>query len=408
MNFGVLVEVCISCGGSASTASSDPAGGSTGSYDPVMMGGGGGGPVVDDSMRSRRESPARRPPRGGAAPSVASSSAAVAARGGQQPEEPAVPSEAERMADLRAILPDATDEELRGILRENDRASENTRRSAIDSRMAHAASSATAAASREDSVRSSGSGPSARGSMLSRGNSTGGGSTRGSRRSWVPCQPAPSRPGVFSVGGPIETGGTYNVGRTDEMELEIKRIEAVSHVQEALNQKLGYDLRESGRYEEMDRMYKEGERMLASTGLQRQRVRPSMVAWDAPPESKNAMMKKEPKLPAAGEPLPLPLAFGAHEDNGSMQNGGSGNSEICLGKFVDPGPDEDEDEMKREESSTGSWNAISVDSTPMGPYDQIVRCWKCRAGLRVHLEVGLVACPRCRTISPATDIANIG
>ena len=224
-----------------------------------------------------------------------------------------------------------------------------------------------------------------------------------------PCRPAPSRPGVFREGGPIDTGGSFNIGETDPIQLEIKRIEAVSQVQDALNDRLGYNLRESGKYEECERLYKEGEQMLASTGLERRtkKVLPTMMVWDAPPVSRNTMMKKEPTLPPPGEPLPLPLSFGGHEDG--MQ-GSIGTGEICLGKFVDTAPDEDEDEQKREETTVDneSWAEVSIDDSPMGPYDQVVRCWKCRAGLKVHIEVGLVACPRCRGISPATDIANIG
>lgn len=295
---------------------------------------------------------------------------------------PISPAVDQRLQELRAILPDSSDAELREMLEADDRASNNTRQSAEDAHVARTLPTST---------------PMRR---LSRG-------SQRSRRSWVPCQPAPSRPGVFREGGPVETGVTYNVGVTDPLQLEIKRIEAVSQVQDALNDKLGYNLRESGKYEEMEREYAEGKRTLATTGLERRekKVLPTMKMWDAPPVSRKSMSKKEPNLPEPGEPLPLPLSFGGHEEG--MQNGG--NSEICLGKFVDVAPDEDEDEQKREEGlDSESWAGVSVDESPMGPYEQVVRCWKCRAGLKVHIEVGLVACPRCRTISPATDIANIG
>ena len=128
---------------------------------------------------------------------------------------------------------------------------------------------------------------------------------------------------------------------------------------------------------------------------------PKPVMWDAPPLSAASMRKREPKLDDIGEPLPLPLTFGGREEGG--------NGEIALGKFVDVAPDENEDEQKREEElDSDSWQDVSVDPSPKGSYDHVVRCWKCRAGLRVHIEVGLVACPRCRTISPATDVAKIG
>lgn len=312
-----------------------------------------------------------------------------------------VPDDTERINQLRDILcmPDASIEELRAILRDNDRASENSRRSANDEEMARLAASARDAVPTTTTETASSSPPPR--PRLSQ-------SRTGSRRSWQQCQPAPSRPGIFRVGGPIQTGGTYNIGVTDEMDLEIKRIEAVSQVQDALNDKLGYDLRESGQYEEMEREFQEGERMLATTGMARRekKVLPAMMKWEAPPVSRSSMSKKEPNLPEPGEPLPLPTSFGGYE--GGMHNGG--NSEICVGKFVDPGPNHDEDEEKREEFSVDneSWAGISIDATPMGPYEHVVRCWKCRAGLRVHIEVGLVACPRCRTISPTTELVYTG
>mmetsp|Transcript_2633 Transcript_2633/g.5754 ORF Transcript_2633/g.5754 Transcript_2633/m.5754 type:complete len:335 (-) Transcript_2633:328-1332(-) len=280
------------------------------------------------------------------------------------------PSEEERIAELRAALPYHSIEELREILREND--------------------------SVESSRPSVSGGSSPRCSTASRGSR---------RRSWQPCQPAPSRPGIFRVGGPIETGGNYDVGVTDEVELQIRRIDAFYSVQEALKDKLGYDL--TGQKEQMEREFKEGEEMLASTGLGRteKNILPAMMMWEAPPVYEESMMKKEPAMPELGEPMCLPMSFGCEE---GIQN--AGNSEICLGKFVDPGPDREEDEQKREEDTVGneSWDdKVSVDSAPMGPDEHVVRCWKCRAGLKVHIEVGLVACPRCKTVSPATEIANI-
>lgn len=160
------------------------------------------------------------------------------------------------------------------------------------------------------------------------------------------------------------------------------------------DEKLGYNLRESGQYEKMDRQYKEGERMLAETGLERRekKLLPIMHQWDPPAASRKSLMKKEPSLPQPSEPIGLPLTFGE-----------SGNSGICVGKFLL----NDEEEHKREEVDESNWADVSVDSSPLGPYDQVVRCWKCKATLKVHIEVGLVACPRCRSVSPATDIVII-
>ena len=140
------------------------------------------------------------------------------------------PSQAEleqRMSELRAILPDASDEELRQMLGENDQASRNTRQSVADANIARRTTQAEATSA------ASSPGSNARNTRQSGTTTTTGGSRR-SRRSWHPCQAAPSRPGVFSVGGPVQ-GGNFDIGETDPIELEIKRIEAVSQVQEALS-----------------------------------------------------------------------------------------------------------------------------------------------------------------------------
>ena len=401
----------------AASTSSDPAGGGsssvTSSSDPAAV-------TLNNSDRGGRDDADRGSSRGGeGSNNISTTGGAAMNNSGDANPSPssnsthpvresssAAEEELEqRLADLRAILPDASDEELRQILGENDRASNNTQQSRADAATATATQAAVSSSSNNNTSPTS---------RPSAGNSRGQGSARASRtsssrsrRSWQPCQQPPSRPGVFSVGGPVTRGGSYNVGTTDLLQLEIKRIEAVSQVQEALNEKLGYNLMESGKYEEMARQYKEGERMLAMTGLERRekekKVVPTMMVWDAPPFSRKSLMKKEPTLPPPGKPLPLPLSFGGQEE--------MTNRELVVGKFVDTAPDEDEDEQKREEctiDNESTWAEVSVDDSPMGPYDQVVRCWKCRAGLRVHIEVGLVACPRCRSISPATELANIG
>ena len=172
--------------------------------------------------------------------------------------------------------------------------------------------------------------------------------------------------------------------------------------------------------------------MMAMTGLERrkEKIGPKVTLWEAPPKfSKERMRRMEPSLPPPSEePLPLPLSLmggfggdGAREEglvgnHGGPDSGGvcmPNNGEICLGKFVDPGPDSIDTNEKREDGSLDnislkkSWTDLSLeDSSSLGPYDRVVRCWKCRAGLKVHMGVGLVVCPRCRTISPATDVAN--
>ena len=304
-------------------------------------------------------------------------------------------SENQTIAELRAILPAASDEELRQIASENCRAFGNARRSTEDA--ATAAEVATAL------------------SRPPRGNQ---------RRTWRSCQPAPSRPGVFREGGPIETCVSYDIGVTDEWALETKRIEAVSKVQgvslritlplpvisshslgtfyfvakcrqDALNERLGYNLRESGKREEMEREFQEGERMAFMPTAKTKKVLPPVCKWGELPFSRQSLMKKEPPIPEIGEQLPLPLSFG--DDEKGMQNAGNGH--LCLGKFVDHGPDSDNNEVNH-----GSEN--SVGSSSVGPYERAVRCVKCRAGLRVHVEAGLVQCPACRSIGPATEITD--
>lgn len=246
---------------------------------------------------------------------------------------------------------------------------------------------------------------------------------RRGRRSWEDCQPAPSLPGVINVGGGVRNNNNYPIGQTDEVELYSRRINAVHQVQEALNNRLGFDLRASGQYEEMERSYKEGERVLSR---RKEKIKPNIMVWGMPKLTEARMKKKEPMLPPPPEePLPLPNSLlggmmmscgnvdgsdntGGLDDRESLQH----NGEICIGKFVDPGPDKNDEEEKREEelsisqSSRESWANVTVDETPMGSYDRVVRCFKCRAGLRVHMDVGLVVCPRCQTISPASDVAR--
>ncbi|KAL7447587.1 hypothetical protein ACHAXS_013069 [Conticribra weissflogii] len=265
--------------------------------------------------------------------------------------------------------------------------------------------------------------------------------TRG-RRTWENCQPAPSRPGAFSVGDISQyTDDDYPVGPTlTEEELMEKRINAVHRVQESLKERLGRELNENGEYEKMEKLYEEGEEECAKSELERRMERGE---WIGPKPTlpkcseelmakfmtERAKVKERVKLRPIEEPLPLPMSLmggvvgagGSSADEQDRRRGAGGafynNPEICIGKFVDPGPDKNDEEEKREEvnsldytsasKDSSTWQDVSVDDSPMGPYDKIVRCWKCRAGLRVPFDMGLVCCPRCRSISPATDIANV-
>ncbi|KAL7522322.1 hypothetical protein ACHAWX_007013 [Stephanocyclus meneghinianus] len=228
---------------------------------------------------------------------------------------------------------------------------------------------------------------------------------RGQRRIWENCQPAPSRPGIVRINF-NDDRRHYDIGRLDEAELYSRRVEAVHTVQENLNRRLGYNLRQSGQYEEMLRLEAEGGERLASSGYDAS-LRPRLMIWDVPTMSEERMSRREPMLPPPpDEPLPLPEAL-----MGSVMDGRSdGNYELCRGIFVDPGPVTAEDDEKREEGSSTSsskdrWANVSVEEghLPIGPYEHI-----CRAGLRVNIGAGLVICPRCRTISPATDVASVG
>ena len=220
---------------------------------------------------------------------------------------------------------------------------------------------------------------------------------------WEQCRPASSRPGVVSVGGQ-RTGQIYPVGQMDEIELIEKKINAVHKIQETLNKRLSYNLQ--FRKQEVERILEEEQRMLESTRLDqitKSMLAPKVKMWDAPSDD---LLRKEPTLPSPIEPLPHPSSQFFMEE-------GLENREIALGKLVDPGEggeDGDDEEEKQEEdvSIENRWAGISLDDVTLGAYDHVVRCWKCRAGLKINMEIGLVVCPRCRSISPTTDVANVG
>jgi hypothetical protein len=220
---------------------------------------------------------------------------------------------------------------------------------------------------------------------------------------WEQCRPASSRPGVVSVGGQ-RTGQIYPVGQMDEIELIEKKINAVHKIQETLNKRLSYNLQ--SRKLEVERIHEEEQRMLESTRLDqitKSMLVPKVKTWDAPSDD---LLRKEPTLPSPIQPLPHPSSQFCIEE-------GLENHEIALGKLVDPGEgeedDNDEEEKQEEDASIENrWAGISLDDATLGAYDHVVRCWKCRAGLKINMEIGLVVCPRCRSISPTTDVANIG
>jgi hypothetical protein len=302
---------------------------------------------------------------------TASSSAAAAA----------VEDEDSQLEQFRSIIdPDGEMpiELLREIYEENRRASANR------------VTSTASAAGGGDSQTASPAPP------LQRDSSTG--------NRWEQCiRPASSRPGVVSVGGQ-RTGQIYPVGQMDEIELIEKKINAVHKIQETLNKRLSYNLQ--SRKQEVERIHEEEQRMLESTRLDqitKSMLVPKVKTWDAPSDD---LLRKEPTLPSPIEPLPHPSSQFFMEE-------GLENREIALGKLVDPGEgeeyDNDEEEKQEEDASIENrWAGLSLDDATLGAYDHVVRCWKCRAGLKINMEIGLVVCPRCRSISPTTDVANIG
>ena len=274
------------------------------------------------------------------------------------PDRDSLASPHERISELRQILcePGLTDEAIAAMIRENDRAA-------------------------EESLQCGGG-----------GNNIGG----GRRRRWHPSETPPPRPGAYSMGGPVEGGRDrqYNVGVMDQVELDMRKINAIHSVKETLNHRLGRELHDS-QIEEMDRLYQEEERAITAAGasLQRQSGRPllpAMMMWDAPPPSRRSQVIKEPNPPVLGGPLPLPRSFG----------GGAG-SELCLGRFVldfvaaSPDGFDEMNERRVEETNDAdgrrAWVDVDIDVSPMGPYDRVVRCGGRKAGLRVHTEAGLVA-----------------
>eukprot|EP00984_Skeletonema_dohrnii_P010580 scaffold4123_cov91-Skeletonema_dohrnii-CCMP3373.AAC.5 len=145
-------------------------------------------------------------------------------------------------------------------------------------------------------------------------------------------------------------------------------------------------------------MYEKEKRMLEATRSEQstERTGPQVKTWDPPSDE---MLRREPTLPP---PVPLPLSF-----NEEGADSGVSNSEIAVGRFFDPG-DNEEEKQEEDVSIADKWSEVTLDDSELGAYEHVVRCWKCRAGLKINIEIGLVVCPRCRSISPTTDVTNVG
>ncbi|EJK76296.1 hypothetical protein THAOC_01950 [Thalassiosira oceanica] len=130
--------------------------------------------------------------------------------------------------------------------------------------------------------------------------------TTARRRRWVRCQHPPPRPGFFRSGGTIEDRN-FDLGSTlDEIELETKQIDAVGNVQQALTERLGYDLGACGQFKELEGLYRKGDERLKSAGIDQSRHRPE-IAWpNLPAPSRESILRKEPDLPKITAPLPIP------------------------------------------------------------------------------------------------------
>jgi len=295
-----------------------------------------------------------------------------------------------RLQHLRSIIdPDGvmSSAELRDILDQNERVSARTRTTISTARTA-----TSNTASERTSTRTSTNAFSERTSASARTTFTPSAPPRGGSHRWERCQAASSRPGVVNVGGPI-TGQIVPVGQIDEIELIQRKINAVHEVQGRLKFR---DLQ--SKKQEVERMYEKEKRMLEGTRSEQstERSGPQVKTWDPPSDE---MLRREPTLPPPG---PLPLSF-----NEEGADSGVSNSEIAVGKFFDPGDDEEE-KQEEDVSIADKWSEVTLDDSELGAYEHVVRCWKCRAGLKINIEIGLVVCPRCRSISPTTDVTNVG
>ena len=126
-------------------------------------------------------------------------------------------------------------------------------------------------------------------------------------RRWVRCQHPTPRPGVFRSGETIEDR-SFDIGdQIDEIALKTKQIDEVLNVQQALNERLGYDSGASDRCQEFERLYRKGEERL-SAGIDNSRLRPTMAWPNLPAPSRESILRKEPDLPKVDAPLPTPQA----------------------------------------------------------------------------------------------------
>ena len=213
------------------------------------------------------------------------------------------------------------------------------------------------------------------------------------QRKWDTCQNAPSRPGIISID---TTGNNFipnDIGTVDEIAIYSHRVDAIHLIQENLRRRrtLSSPLLQSLERKDMEAMQRieqEGERQMNELPV----LRPERMVWNVPEEGRDWGRTERFVPPPTEEPLPLPPCLTTIDEN--MKN-----HHLCMGIYVDSG---EEEEYKRD-SGWGS-SSISMDTSPMGPEEHVVRCYECRAGLRVHVSTGLVVCPRCRKISPAAEV----
>jgi hypothetical protein len=137
----------------------------------------------------------------------------------------------------------------------------------------------------------------------------------GRRQRWHPCETPPSRPGAFSMGNPVKGGRDrqYNVGVLDQVQLNIRKIDAIVSIKETLNHSLGLELHNS-EFEEMERLYLEEEQAIMMAGVSSQHphrrpLLPAMMMWDAQPPLRRSKDIQEPEPPVLGSPLPFSHSF---------------------------------------------------------------------------------------------------
>lgn len=204
-----------------------------------------------------------------------------------------------------------------------------------------------------------------------------------SKRQWDICQSAPSRPGILAIN---TQGAVQNIGHTDEAAIYTRRVESVHLVQENLYNRLGRTIDRS-EYDAMRKEEVEGEHRLNKLEI----LRPDAMEWSFS-QLDERMVQRAPFLPSLPDE---PLALRRTSLNID------GEHELHMGIFVDDGS------QFEEFKESSEWNKVTVDNSPMGIDEHLVRCCRCRAGLRVNVNTGLAMCPRCRNICPVTDLVDM-